>query len=111
MLPQLDQQENRKYVSEILEQRNVTVLLESIKESPKSVQQLSIDCDIPLSTTYRTIGEMYRFDFIRFKHVFNESGKWEKIYQYNEFFIDSSKNKNITNEGINLESGLNERNY
>jgi hypothetical protein len=106
MLPQLAQQENRKYVFEVLEQRNVMVLLESIKKSPKSIQQLSIDCSIPLSTTYRTIGEMCRLDFIKFKHFVNESGKWEKIYKYNEFFIDPSKNKNITNKPTNLESGL-----
>ncbi len=106
MLPQLAQQENRKCVYEALEQRNVMVLLESIKKSPKSVQQLSIDCNIPLSTTYRTIGEMCRLDFVKFKHVFNESGKWEKIYKYNKFFTDPSKNKNITNKPTNFESGF-----
>jgi hypothetical protein len=103
MSPQLAQQEDGNYVFEIREQRNVTMLLESIKESPKSVQQLAIDCNIPLSTTYRTIGKMARLDFVKIKHFYNESGKWEKIYKYNKFFTDSSNNENVTNKPTNFE--------
>src|SRR5690348_16781659 len=87
MLPSLAQQDGN-YVFEILEQRNVLMLLESIKESPKSVQQLVTKCKIPLSTTYRTVGEMAKLDFVKIKYIFNDSGKWEKIYSYNEFFIE-----------------------
>lgn len=106
MLPRLAQQEDGNYVFEILEQRNVMTILESIKGSPKSVQQLALECKIPLSTTYRTIGEMARLDFVKSKCVFNESGKWEKIYRYNELFIGNIKNKNITNKPANFESDL-----
>jgi predicted transcriptional regulator len=106
MLSRLDQQGDGNYVSEILEQRNVLMLLESIKESPKSVQQLATKCKIPLSTTYRTIGEMTRLDFVKIKYVFNESGKWEKIYRYNEFFIEHIKNQNVINKSKNFESDL-----
>ena len=106
MLPRLAQQEDGNYVLEILEQRNVLMLLDSIKESPKSVQQLALECKIPLSTTYRTIGEMVRLDFVKSKCVFNESGKWEKIYRYNEFFTENIKNKNITNKPTNFQSDL-----
>jgi predicted transcriptional regulator len=105
MLPRLAQQDGN-YVFEILEQRNVLTLLESIKESPKSVQQLALKCKIPLSTAYRTIGEMARLDFVKIKYVFNESGKWEKIYRYNEFFIEHIKNKNVANPQTNFEGSL-----
>ncbi|MGI0026812.1 MAG: hypothetical protein ACREAD_03100 [Nitrosopumilaceae archaeon] len=86
MLPRLAQQEDVNYAFEILEQRNAMILLESIKEMPKSAQQLSIECNIPLSTTYRTIGELTRLNFVKVKHIFNESRKWEKRYKRNEFF-------------------------
>ena len=105
MLPRLAQQDGN-YVFEILEQRNVLMLLESIKESPKSVQQLATKCKIPLSTTYRTVGEMAKLDFVKIKYIFNDSGKWKKIYSYNEFFIERIKNKNTINRPTNFEVDL-----
>jgi len=106
MLPRLTQQEDGNYMFELLEQKNVMTILESIKGSPKSVQQLALECKIPLSTAYRTIGEMARLDFVKSKIVVNESGKWKKIYRYNELFTENIKNKNITNNPTNFQSGL-----
>ena len=106
MLPRLAQQEDGNYMFEILEQKNVMTILESIKGSPKSVQQLALECKIPLSTAYRTIGEMARLDFVKSKYVVNESGKWEKIYHYNEFFTEHIKNENIIHKPTNFEGNL-----
>jgi|SRR5579872_5184530 len=93
MLPRLDQLKDGDYVFEILEQRNVMILLESVKTSPKTVQQLAMECKIPRSTAYRTMGKIARLEFVKTKYVFNNSGKWEKTYRYNEFFIEDVKNK------------------
>ena len=98
MLPRLDQLKDENDVFEILEQRNVMILLESVKASPKTVQQLAMECKIPLSTAYRTMGDMARLEFVKIKHVVNNSGKWEKIYRYNEFFIEDVKNKKLGKE-------------
>jgi ABC-type Zn uptake system ZnuABC Zn-binding protein ZnuA len=101
MLPRLTQQKDGMHVFEILEQRNVTMLFQSIKVSSKSAQQLAIECNIPLSTTYRIIGKLTRLNFIKTKHIFNESGKWEKMYRYNGFFIEHIRNENVSNELTN----------
>jgi response regulator of citrate/malate metabolism len=106
MLPQIIQQENRKHVFEILEQKIMRQLLQSLKDLPKSAQQLATDCDIPLSTTYRMINELARLNIIKVKHVFNESGKWEKRYKCNEFFLECIRNQSVTNELTNSKSDL-----
>lgn len=105
MLPQIIQQD-RKHVLEILEEKSTKQLLQSLKDLPKSAQPLATDCDIPLSTTYRMINELARLNIIKVKHVFNESGKWEKRYKCNESFIDCIRNESITNEPTNSESDL-----
>jgi len=106
MLPRSTQQKDGKYQFEILEQRNVTTLLQSVKDYPKSAQELAIECNIPLSTTYRTIGELTRLNFIKIKHVFNEYGKWEKKYRCNEFFIEQTRTENVTSALANSKSDI-----
>ncbi len=106
MSQQIIRQEDRKYVLEILEQKNTKLLLQSLKDLSKSAQQLATDCDIPLSTTYRMINELARLNIIKVKHVFNEYGKWKKIYKCNEFFIERVRNERVTNERTNSKSDL-----
>jgi predicted transcriptional regulator len=104
MLPQIIQQEDRKHVLEMLEQNSTKLLLQSLKDLPKSAQSLATGCNIPPSTTYRMISELARLNIIKVKHVFKESRKLEKIYKCNEFFIEYIRNENATNEPTNSES-------
>ena len=67
----LAQQEDKKHVLEVLEQQNMKLILKSLKDLPKSAQQLASDCDIPLSTTYRMVSELARLNIIRIKRILN----------------------------------------
>ena len=84
----LAQQEDKKHVLEVLEQQNMKLILKSLKDLPKSAQQLASDCDIPLSTTYRMVSELALLNIIRIKRILNESGRWEKRFKCNEFLVE-----------------------
>src|SRR5688500_20257374 len=66
-------------------------IITSIRDSPKAATQISIENNIPLSSTYKKIKKLQKYEVVRIQRSeIDESGKRELIYKSN---ITSNENK------------------
>lgn len=85
MLETLELDEDK--IQELLSDKYIKIILESIKKLPKSTSQLCMECKIPPSTTYRKMQKLYSYRVIRRIGIINEAGKREAFYKSNIGFL------------------------
>lgn len=72
---------------EIMADKYSRAILESTMDASKSALELSIDCDIPISTAYRRVQQLYTHKLLGISGSINKDGK--------KYFLYKSKIKSI----------------
>ncbi len=66
---------------EIMADKYSRVILESTIEMPKSVIDLSKECDVPISTAYRRVQRLHGLKLLSISGSINEDGKKYFLYK------------------------------
>jgi predicted transcriptional regulator len=84
-------------------------IITSIRDSPKAVTQISIENNIPLSSTYKKIKKLQKYGVVRIhRSEIDESGKRVLFYKSNiasfEFKIEKKRRvfHSLSNDSIEL---------
>ena len=89
-----DNQIRDEFMLEIFSDKDVLLILESVKDSPKNINQLCIDCKIPTSTTYRKVQKLAEYGILqRIGKI--EFGKRITSYKSNTHIIKNFSNSSI----------------
>jgi len=77
----LIQDESRKdAILEVLSDRYSRVILEATKDMPKSAQEISKECKVPISTIYRRLQELHDAKLVEVSGSISDDGK--KFFMY-----------------------------
>ena len=78
---QVQEQISKDALLRIIADKYSRAILEATMDSPKSVIELSADCQIPISTAYRRVQELYDNKLLRISGSINDDGKKYFLYK------------------------------
>ena len=78
---QVQEQTSKDIILGILADKYSRAILEATMDSPKSAIELSVDCQIPISTAYRRVQELHDNKLLGISGSINEDGKKYFLYK------------------------------
>lgn len=86
-------------VFEALNDPDARTILEAVSEEPLSAMEISRDCDLPSSTTYRKVNQLTQAELLSEQVKIKQDGKHTSLYELQIEEIQTT----ITDDGIELE--------
>lgn len=103
---QIEEQTTKDFLLEIQADKYCWAILESATEFPKSAKQLSHECNMPISTAYRRVEQLYDHKFLAISGTISEDGKKLFLYKSKIRAIMSSFNKGLLEVQIVPNTGM-----
>lgn len=76
----IEQQEIRDAVLKVISNEQAMRVLEFSMEEPRSAQEISAACQIPLTQVYRWVRKLHKLGFVKISGATNQAGK--KYFMY-----------------------------